>query len=184
MVLNIIKTILISILVLGLERVSFAETTPANSKNSVLKGEVSSSTPAQKTDAPKEEIREKTLDGEIAGVSPNFIAIIYGQDERSSYEITFTIKKDTRLERIKDIKKLKPGDTVWINYIEKIVKQGNQVKVKERNLKVLRLLNAAKVAVETVAPVASEVANNITEDGTVEVNPEESVDDSAEIDIE
>jgi len=117
-----------------------------------------------KADEPKEETREKTLDGEIAGVSPNFLAIDYGQDERTAYEMTFNITKDTRLERVKDVKSLKPGDTVWVSYKEKIVKLGKEVRVNERVLKVLRLLNSAKVEPEPVAEKIEEAEEEALEE--------------------
>jgi len=136
-------------ILIGITLISFWGTGSAKEENLSPKPAISQvqTLPAE----PKEEVRERTLEGEIAGVSPNFIAIDYGQDERTSYEMTFNITKNTRLERIKNIKDLKPGDTVWVSYKEKIIKLGKEVRVNERVLKVLRLLNSAKVVLEPPA---------------------------------
>jgi hypothetical protein len=117
-------------------------------------------TPTAQIDQPKEETREKTLEGEVAGVSPNFIAIDYGQDSKTSYEMTFNITKNTRLERIPDVKKLKPGDTVWVSYEETVIKKGKETWVKQRIVKVLRLLNAAKIIVEPVVETVKKRTKN------------------------
>jgi hypothetical protein len=153
---KVFKFMLVLIIVLGLRGIGFTQQEKSNPKSSDLKTGASLPEPTLKVDEPKEEIREKTLDGEIAGVSPNFIAIDYGQDEKTSYEMTFNITKDTRLERIKDIRNLKTGDTVWVKYNEKIIKVGKEVRVLDRVLKVLRFLNAAKVVAEP-EPVAQTV---------------------------
>jgi len=119
---------------------------------------------AEELSTPKEETRERTLDGEVAGVSPNFLAIDYAQDSKASYEMTFNITKDTRLERIKDVRELKPGDTVWVSYREKIIRTGKEIRVLERVLKVLRLLNAAKVIPEPVAQKVEEAEEEALEE--------------------
>jgi len=160
MALKVFKYILILILVLGLKGTGSAREVVI-SKNPEPAPSLDASV---KADEPKEETREKTLDGEIAGVSPNFLAIDYGQDERTAYEMTFNITKDTRLERVKDVKSLKPGDTVWVSYKEKIVKLGKEVRVNERVLKVLRLLNSAKVEPEPVAEKIEEAEEEALEE--------------------
>ena len=171
MALTVFKSILVLILVLSLRGMGFTQEEKSSSKSPVQATQTFLPEPSVKTDGPKEEIREKTLDGEIAGVSPNFIAIDYGQDEKTSFEMTFNITKDTRLERIKDIKNLRTGDTVWVSYNEKVIKIGKEVRVMDRVLKVLRLLNAAKVVAE---PVVAALVNNATDNaaGNVEENKE------------
>lgn len=119
MALKVFKSILVLILILGLGGIGFAKEE---------KSELKSPAPEVQADEPKEENLEKTLDGTIAGVSANFIAIDYGQDEKTVYEMTFNITKDTRLERIKNIKNIKPGDTVWVKYNEKVIKQGKEIR--------------------------------------------------------
>jgi len=151
------------IFVLSLKGAGFCQEEKSNPQSLASEAQVTLSEPSVNADEPKEEILEKTMDGEVAGVSPNFIAIDYGQDTKTAYEMTFNITKDTRLERIKDTKNLKPGDTVWVKYQEKVVKYGKQVHVKERILKVLRLLNTAKVVVEPVA-AAENIVTNVVEE--------------------
>ena len=150
MALKVFKSILVLILILGLRGTGFAKEEKISPQSPAPEASV-------KADEPKEETLEKTLDGTIAGVSPNFIAIDYGQDEKTAYEMTFNITKDTRLERIKDIKNLKPGDTVWVNYKEKVIKKGKEIGVRERIVRVLRFLNAAKRLGEPAAPAENMV---------------------------
>ena len=160
MALKVFKYILILILVLGLKGTGSAREVVI-SKNPEPAPSLDASV---KADEPKEETREKTLDGEIAGVSPNFIAIDYAQDDKAAYEMTFNITKDTRLERIKDIKTLKPGDTVWVSYNETVIKKGKEVWVKQRIVKLLRLLNAAKVEIEPAVEKVNEAEEEALED--------------------
>lgn len=162
MALKVFKSILVLILILGLRGAGFAKEEKSTPKSPAQQPQVALPEPSVKADEPKEETLEKTLDGTIAGVSSNFIAIDYGQDEKTSFEITFVINKDTRLERIKDIKKLKPGDTVWLSYKEKVIKKGKEIRVKERVVKVLRFLNAAKPLVEPPAP-AEDMVTEVAE---------------------
>jgi hypothetical protein len=153
--LRIIKFGLVLVLGLGVKGAGFAQgETGVSLKNPASGVQASLPEASAKADEPKEETLEKTMDGVIAGVSSNFIAIDYGQDEKTAYEMTFNITKDTRLERIKNIKNLKSGDTVWVSYNEKIIKKDKKVRVIERVLKVLRFLNPAKPVVE--APVPAE----------------------------
>jgi hypothetical protein len=162
--LKVFKSILVLILILGLRGMGFAKEDKSAAQSLAPQTQVATlQDAAVKVDEPKEETLEKTLDGEIAGVSPNFIAIDYGQDEKTSYEMTFNITKDTRLERIKNIKQLKPGDTVWVSYKERVIKKGKEVRVLERVLKVLRLLNVAKIVVEPVVPVENMVTEESKE---------------------
>ena len=151
---KVFKSILVFILILGLRGIGFAKEEKISPKSAAQEAQA---------DEPKEETREKTLEGEVAGVSPNFLAIDYGQDAKTSYEMTFNITKDTRLERIKNIKDLKPGDTVWVSYNETVIKKGKETRVMERVLKVLRLLNSAKVIVEPVVETVNNAVDNAVE---------------------
>lgn len=162
MFLKLFKSMLVLILVLGLRTIGFTQEEKSTPNSPAQEVQASTQAPTGKADEPKEEISEKTLEGTIAGVSSTFIAIDYGQDEKTAYEITFKITKDTRLERIKNIKNLKPGDTVWVSYDEKVMKHGKESRVTDRILKVLRLLNAAKVIVEPepVTPMVNSAVDN------------------------
>jgi hypothetical protein len=162
------KFILVCILVLGVRGAAGAQEDKPTSNSQLPAAKVAlpdtSTKAAEPQEEPKEETREKTLEGEVAGVSPNFIAIDYGQDEKSVYEMTFNITKTTRLERIKDVKSLKTGDTVQVNYDEKVVKFGKREQVKERILKMLRLLNPAKVEAAPAVATASTPENDTLDD--------------------
>jgi hypothetical protein len=154
---KVFKIIFIFIFILALGGVGFVQAEESLTPNPAA-AQVQEPKPE-----PKELTREKTLEGEIAGVSPNFIAIDYAQDDKTAYEMTFNISKDTRLERISNIKSLKPGDTVWVSYREKVLKTGNDVRVLERVLMVLRLLNSAKVVAEPVAEKIKETEESAPE---------------------
>lgn len=60
----------------------------------------------------------KEVNGEVSGISSNFIAILYGQDEKTSYEIALTIDKDVTIERKKSLKDIEVGDIVSVQYKE------------------------------------------------------------------
>lgn len=61
---------------------------------------------------------EKTVSGEVSGISSNFIAILYGQDKKTSYEMALTIDKNTKVERKDSLKEIGVADTVSVKYEE------------------------------------------------------------------
>lgn len=89
---------------------------------------VSGMAAAEETKVGKSETEEKIettvkeVSGEISGVSSNFIAILYGQDETASYEMAFSVGKDVKLVHKKSLSELAVGDTVTVSYEEKTKK--------------------------------------------------------------
>ena len=98
--LRMIKLGLVLVLVLGVKGFGLAAVEPADDKK------------------PKKITQEKTIEGKVVAISPNFIAINYGLDKRTSYEMALTIDKETKVERKKSLKEIVPGEGVWIKYAE------------------------------------------------------------------
>lgn len=94
-------------------------------------------------DKPKIKTETRQVSGEVAGISQNFIAVLYDQDSKASYEIALAVDKDARLERVKDIKDIKAGDSVTVRYEETIEIEGKITKVKSRIAKVISFVKAA-----------------------------------------
>jgi hypothetical protein len=86
------------------------------------------------------EVIMKKMTGEVAGISQNFISILYGQDEKTSYEMAFDIDKDVKIENKGDLKQINTGNIVIVTYEEttekpKDDKEGKKIKVKNRTVK-------------------------------------------------
>ena len=71
---------------------------------------------------PEEEAKKivvvKEMQGEVSGISSNFIAIVYGQDKKASYEMALTMDKDVKVEDRKSLKDIGVGDIVSVSYEE------------------------------------------------------------------
>ena len=86
------------------------------------------------------EVATKKMTGEVQGISKNFIAILYAQDEKTSYEMAFDVDKDVKIENKKDLKEIKVGNIVAVTYQEttekpKDDKDGKKIKVQNRTVK-------------------------------------------------
>lgn len=76
----------------------------------------------------KKKVTIKELQGEVSGLSNNFIAIIYAQDKKTSYEMAFTMDKNLRIENRKSLSDIAVGDIVSVSFEEtsETKKQGNK----------------------------------------------------------
>jgi hypothetical protein len=94
----------------------------------------------------KEEIVRKSVSGEVAGISANFIAVAYGISEKegSSLEMAFDVDKNVKIDHKKSIKEIGLGDMVEVAYdeIKKIDAQG-KIKSSRRLARVVVFLRAA-----------------------------------------
>jgi hypothetical protein len=107
---------------------------------------------------PEQESREnaeiKTITGEVGGISPNFIAIMYGSDSKSeiALEMALSIDKNVQVEHKESLKEIGFGDTVTVAYEEKSAQdpEGN-IRVKSRVAKKITFLKAAQQIQETGA---------------------------------
>ncbi len=112
---------------------------------------VSLAADAAEANQPKKVIKEKIIEGKVVGISPNFLAVNYALDNKSSYEMALTIDQDTQLERKKSLKEILPGDGIWVKYAEicevsKATVGGEEIsktRVLNRLVKVIRFMNAA-----------------------------------------
>ena len=99
----------------------------------------------------------KSTEGEISGLSNNFIAVLYGQDEKTSYEMALNIGKDVKIEHKKSLKDIGVGDTVSVTYEETIeTKEGEKPRVMSRVVKTIKFIRAAKPMPETSTLVSQE----------------------------
>ena len=86
----------------------------------------------------KEEIVIKEVKGEVTGISPNFIAVLYGEDTKRqvSLEMAFDVTKDAKIENKKNLTDIRVGDTVTVTYEEKTEKnKEGKVRVKGKLVK-------------------------------------------------
>ena len=58
----------------------------------------------------------KTITGEIVTVSAHAISVEYSRTKTSAYEMLLPVDENVRLEHLKSIKELAPGDTVYVTY--------------------------------------------------------------------
>jgi hypothetical protein len=99
----------------------------------------------------------KSTEGEISGLSNNFIAVIYGQDAKTSYEMALNIGKDVKIEHKNSLKDIGVGDIVGVNYEETIeTKEGEKPRVVSRIAKVIKFIKAAQPILESSALVSKE----------------------------
>ncbi|MDD5130328.1 MAG: hypothetical protein PHS66_04700 [Candidatus Omnitrophica bacterium] len=100
---------------------------------------------------PKKVTQEKIVEGNVVAISPNFIAINYGLDKKTSYEMALAIDKDTKVERKKSLKEILPQEGVWVKYAEITevfqdtvgAEKKNKARVLARVAKVVRFMNPA-----------------------------------------
>lgn len=88
----------------------------------------------------------KEMKGEVSGISSSFIAILYGQDKNTSYEMAFTMDKNVKLEDKKSLKEIEPRDIVTVSYEEtsetKKVDDKEVTRVMSRVVKRIRFVRA------------------------------------------
>jgi hypothetical protein len=130
---------------------------------------------AEDKEEPKKITLEKTVSGDVSGISPNFIAILYGQDKKTSYEMALVIDKNTKVERKKSLKEIGAGDTVSVKYEETTQthkektekgKEKDITKILVRLAKVVSFVKAAPKELQSLevnelpAPEQSEESNS------------------------
>jgi len=106
---------------------------------------------AQETaEAPKTETVSKTVTGIVSGISYNFIAVMFGQDEKGevAQEMAFNVDKSVKIEHKSDIGSIKAGDTVSVAYEETTQTSKDGVKTSKRMAKAITFLRPAQVKPE------------------------------------
>lgn len=143
------KNVIIGILVLCLAGTGFAQTEEEAKKTVVV----------------------KEMQGEVSGISNNFIAIVYGQDKKTSYEMAFTMDKDVKIEDRKSLKDIGVGDIVLVSFEEttETKKEGDKdiSRVVSRVVKKIRFIRPA-------AKIQEIELRSLEEPGQAEKTPEET----------
>ncbi len=93
----------------------------------------------------KEEISSKEATGTISGLGSNFIAIETGLDTESkaARESAFNLDKNVRVVHKKSLKELNIGDTVKIDYQEKVKTRDDGRKLRSTLVKMITFLKPA-----------------------------------------
>lgn len=86
---------------------------------------------------------QKTVNGEVGGIGPNFIAVTYEVDEKAAYEIAFNLDKDVKFKNKKGLNEINLGDMVSVRYEETIEEKGKERRVLKRQVKEIIFLKPA-----------------------------------------
>ncbi len=124
-----------------------------------------------KAEPPKEEMARKTMTGEVAGISPSFIAVTYDQDEKSSYEMALNLDKKVKIVGKTDISAIHVGDTVTVSYDERFQKdEKGDIRINGRKVTAVSFVREGKKLVEEELPVApkEEEAQGESQEGSQE----------------
>jgi len=96
----------------------------------------------------KREVFTREVSGEVSGITKNFIAVLYGQNDKESFELALPMDKSTRASQRK-FSEIKVGDMVSVTYEEVVeTKKGEKSKVIRRLAKVVEFRRQASVAPE------------------------------------
>ncbi|MCM8801383.1 MAG: hypothetical protein NC912_05195 [Candidatus Omnitrophica bacterium] len=96
-------------------------------------------------------VLQKTVNGEVGGIGPNFIAVTYEVDENAAYEIAFDLDKEVRFRNKKGLNEINLGDMVSVRY-EETIEEGKQTRrVLKRKVKEIVFLKSAPKESETSA---------------------------------
>ncbi|MCM8789687.1 MAG: hypothetical protein NC916_01510 [Candidatus Omnitrophica bacterium] len=104
------------------------------------------------TQKPIELTTTKNLRGEVAGISPTFLALVYDADKDTAYEMALSIDKEVKIKGIGSLKEIGIGDIVSVLYEEVTTKQKikdkdgkekDQTRIKSRLVKEITFLKAA-----------------------------------------
>ncbi len=104
----------------------------------------------------------KEVQGEISGISKDFIAIVYERDVEKGieYEMLLPIEKGIRLVHKQTLDQIKVGDIVSVQY-EEVTEEYKEVPRQKRTAKIISFVKPAEKKPE---PVESETAVLNSED--------------------
>ena len=108
--------------------------------------------PANSETKEKITVTTKEVEGQVTGLSHNFIAVLYGNSAEtgSGLEMGFRIdQKKVRIEHKKDLSEIGMGDIVKISYEETIKTEDNTREISNRQPKVITFLRQAEKKPET-----------------------------------
>ena len=97
----------------------------------------------------KFEVRLKEVSGKITSLSPNFLAVETGIDQKegAALESAFNLGKDVRIVHKKNLKELNIGDTVSVGYEETVETMEDGRKMRKSSVKTITFLNPAPVEI-------------------------------------
>ena len=106
----------------------------------------------------------KEIQGEVAGISKDSIAIIYNRNEATGeeYERSFPVAKEVDIAHKKSINEIAVGDTVNVQYEETTEKSAED---KEKDLEIKRqvkVITFLRPAVRTPEPLETDVEEEET----------------------
>jgi len=133
---------------------------------------------AEPEEEAKKTVAVKELQGEVSGISSNFIAILYGQDKKTSYEMALTVDKDVKIENRKSLKDIGVGDIVSVSYEEtaETKKEGDKdiTRVVSRVVKKVRFIRPGAKIQEIEMRSLEEPGQPLEEPEQPEETPEET----------
>ncbi len=125
-----------------------------------------------KAEPPKEEMASKSMTGEVAGISPSFIAVIYDKDDKSAYEMALNLDPKVKIVGKKNISEIRVGDTVTVSFDERFQKdEKGDIRINGRKVTAVSFVREGKKLVEEelpVAPPAEEEAQEEPQEGSQE----------------
>lgn len=107
----------------------------------------------------------KEIEGKVSGISPNFIAIAYGESKQASLEMAFDLNKNVKVNHKKSLSEIAMGDTVKVDYDEITRTRDDGKKISRRAAKMVTFLRKAEKIPEAAEP---EVSSDIEEQSAEE----------------
>lgn len=94
----------------------------------------------------RQEVFSRQVEGEVGGISANFIAINYGQNEKELLQQALSMDKSTKGGR-RRLSEIKVGDIVSVTYEETVeTKKGGKPRVIKRLAKFVEFRRAGNVS--------------------------------------
>lgn len=104
---------------------------------------------APKAEPPKEEMARKSMTGEVAGISPSFIAVVYDKDDKSAYEMALNLDPKVKIVGKKNINEIRVGDTVTVSYDERFQKdEKGDTRINGRKVTAISFIREGKKLME------------------------------------
>lgn len=164
-----LKTLLICGLITGLAVPAFTaeDKSSATVEKAAVTEEVKpvvAAAEAPKAEPPKEEMARKTMTGEVAGISPSFIAVIYDKDDKSAYEMALNLDPKVKIVGKKNISEIHVGDTVTVSYDERFQKdEKGDTRINGRKVTAVSFVREGKKLMEEGLPVTPPVEEEAQE---------------------
>ena len=111
---------------------------------------------APKAEPPKEEMASKSITGEVTGISPSFIAVMYDQDVKSAYEMALNLGPKAKIVGKTSINEIHVGDTVTVSYDERFQKdEKGDIRINGRKVTAISFVREGKKLAEEELPAVT-----------------------------